>query len=200
MEDPDIPHIQITSDFLKRAHNELKLNPIDERKKLSDIYGLAYNEVINLTKSNKEMRTIFDKLISQGISGKDAYSWLYIYCIGISNKNNLQIEISFDILLKIIKAVEAKVISLKRGKAIFEQHIVNKVMNIDSLIEERHQLNYQDAIKLLDNAKLNSDVISKAKKGGGNALKKLQRIITKENCDIDIVTVKEIISKYLQTK
>ncbi|MEA3352762.1 MAG: Asp-tRNA(Asn)/Glu-tRNA(Gln) amidotransferase subunit GatB [Campylobacterota bacterium] len=133
--DPDLLPLIITDEMIER-YSDIPELPDAKKARFVKDFGLKAYEA-GVICSTKEMANFFEEMMSCGISGKNASSWLTVelqgrFCEGISVTNS---PVSAVKLGSLVKTIEDGTISGKAAKQVLD-HLMENDDTIDAVIEK----------------------------------------------------------------
>lgn len=134
--DPDLLPLIISDEMLKE-YSKIPELPDEKKARFVKEYGLKEYDASVIT-SSLEMANYFDKMMAEGISAKNATTWLTVELQG-RLKEGVTIEespIDAKTLATIVKRIEDSTISGKAAKEILDDLIANNTNDVDSTIEK----------------------------------------------------------------
>ena len=134
--DPDLLPLIITDEMLKE-YSKIPELPDEKKARFVKEYGLKEYDASVIT-SSLEMANYFDEMMSEGISAKNATTWLTVELQG-RLKEGVTIEespIDAKTLATIVKRIEDNTISGKAAKEVLDDLIANSSKDVDATIEK----------------------------------------------------------------
>ena len=134
--DPDLLPLIISDEMLKE-YSKIPELPDEKKARFVKEYGLKEYDASVIT-SSLEMANYFDEMMAEGISAKNATTWLTVELQG-RLKEGVTIEespIDAKTLATIVKRIEDSTISGKAAKEILDDLIANNTNDVDSTIEK----------------------------------------------------------------
>ena len=134
--DPDLLPLIITDEMLKE-YSKIPELPDEKKARFVKEYGLKEYDASVIT-SSLEMANYFDEMMKEGISSKNATTWLTVELQG-RLKEGVTIEespIDAKTLATIVKRIEDNTISGKAAKEVLDDLIVNSSKDVDATIEK----------------------------------------------------------------
>lgn len=134
--DPDLLPLIITDEMLKE-YSKIPELPDEKKARFVKEYGLKEYDASVIT-SSLEMANYFDEMMSEGISSKNATTWLTVELQG-RLKEGVTIEespIDAKTLATIVKRIEDNTISGKAAKEVLDDLIANSSKDVDATIEK----------------------------------------------------------------
>lgn len=133
--DPDLLPLIITDEMLKEYSTIPEL-PDEKKARFVNEFGIKEYDACVIT-ANLETANFFDEMMKEGISGKNATTWLTVelparFKEGVSIENS---PISAKTLAMLVKRIEDNTISGKAAKEILDYLIENE-SDVDSVIEK----------------------------------------------------------------
>ena len=132
--DPDLLPLIITDEMLKE-YSKIPELPDEKKARFVKEYGLKEYDASVIT-SSLEMANYFDEMMSEGISSKNATTWLTVELQG-RLKEGVTIEespIDAKTLATIVKRIEDNTISGKAAKEVLDDLIANSSKDVDATI------------------------------------------------------------------
>jgi aspartyl-tRNA(Asn)/glutamyl-tRNA(Gln) amidotransferase subunit B len=132
--DPDLLPLIITDEMMEK-YSDIPELPDEKKERFVKEFGLSeYNAGVIC--ATKEMAAYFEELMSHGISGKAASSWLTVELQGRLDGTSIsESPVSAKKLGELIKAIESGDISGKAGKQVLD-YLMEKDAEVDAVIEE----------------------------------------------------------------
>ncbi len=133
--DPDLLPLIITDEMIEK-YSDIPELPDEKKNRFVKEFGLTeYNAGVIC--ATKEMANYFEEMMSCGISGKNASSWLTVelqgrFAEGISVINS---PVDAKKLGSLVKAIEDSTISGKAGKQVLD-YLMENDETVDSIIEK----------------------------------------------------------------
>ncbi|MDX4070166.1 Asp-tRNA(Asn)/Glu-tRNA(Gln) amidotransferase subunit GatB [Aliarcobacter skirrowii] len=134
--DPDLLPLIISDEMIKE-YSKIPELPDEKKDRFVKEYGLKEYDASVIT-SSLEMANYFDEMMSEGISAKNATTWLTVELQG-RLKEGITIEqspIDAKTLATIVKRIEDSTISGKAAKEVLDYLIENSSKNVDEAIEK----------------------------------------------------------------
>ncbi|MEN5387495.1 Asp-tRNA(Asn)/Glu-tRNA(Gln) amidotransferase subunit GatB [Aliarcobacter skirrowii] len=134
--DPDLLPLIISDEMIKE-YSKIPELPDEKKERFVKEYGLKEYDASVIT-SSLEMANYFDEMMSEGISAKNATTWLTVELQG-RLKEGVTIEqspIDAKTLATIVKRIEDSTISGKAAKEVLDYLIENSSKNVDETIEK----------------------------------------------------------------
>ena len=134
--DPDLLPLIITDEMLKE-YSKIPELPDEKKARFVKEYGLKEYDASVIT-SSLEMANYFDEMMKEGISSKNATTWLTVELQG-RLKEGVTIEespIDAKTLATIVKRIEDNTISGKAAKEVLDDLILNSSKDVDATIEK----------------------------------------------------------------
>lgn len=134
--DPDLLPLIISDEMLKE-YSKIPELPDEKKARFVKEYGLKEYDASVIT-SSLEMANYFDEMMSEGVSAKNAVTWLTVELQG-RLKEGVTIEqspICAKTLALVVKRIEDNTISGKAAKEVLDYLIVNSSNNVDETIEK----------------------------------------------------------------
>ncbi|AXK47946.1 Asp-tRNA(Asn)/Glu-tRNA(Gln) amidotransferase GatCAB subunit B [Aliarcobacter trophiarum LMG 25534] len=134
--DPDLLSLVISDEMLEE-YSKIPELPDEKKARFVKEYGLKEYDASVIT-SSLEMANYFDSMMSEGISAKNATTWLTVELQG-RLKEGVTIEespIDAKTLATIVKRIEDSTISGKAAKEVLDDLIANSSDNVDATIEK----------------------------------------------------------------
>ncbi len=133
--DPDLLPLIITDEMMEK-YSQIPELPDEKKERFVKDYKIKEYDASVLT-ANLEMANFFDEMMSEGISGKNATTWLSVELQGRLDGVSLENSpVSAKTLATMIKRIEDGTISGKAGKQVLDYLIENNTDNIDEVIEK----------------------------------------------------------------
>ena len=132
--DPDLLPLIITDEMLKE-YSKIPELPDEKKSRFVKEYGLKEYDASVIT-SSLEMANYFDEMMKEGISSKNATTWLTVELQG-RLKEGVTIEespIDAKTLATIVKRIEDNTISGKAAKEVLDDLIANSSKDVDATI------------------------------------------------------------------
>ena len=134
--DPDLLPLIITDEMLEE-YSKIPELPDEKKARFVKDYGIKEYDASVIT-SSLEMANYFDSMMSEGISAKNATTWLTVELQG-RLKEGVTIEespINAKTLATIVKRIEDSTISGKAAKDVLDDLIANNCSDVDATIEK----------------------------------------------------------------
>ena len=134
--DPDLLPLIITDEMLEE-YSKIPELPDEKKARFVKDYGIKEYDASVIT-SSLEMANYFDSMMSEGISAKNATTWLTVELQG-RLKEGVAIEespIDAKTLATIVKRIEDSTISGKAAKDVLDDLIANNCSDVDVTIEK----------------------------------------------------------------
>ena len=134
--DPDLLPLIITDEMLKE-YSKIPELPDEKKARFVKEYGLKEYDASVIT-SSLEMANYFDDMMKDGVSAKNATTWLTVELQG-RLKEGVTIEespIDAKTLATIVKRIEDNTISGKAAKEVLDDLIANSSKDVDATIEK----------------------------------------------------------------
>ena len=134
--DPDLLPLIITDEMLEE-YSKIPELPDEKKARFVKDYGIKEYDASVIT-SSLEMANYFDSMMSEGISAKNATTWLTVELQG-RLKEGVTIEespIDAKTLATIVKRIEDSTISGKAAKDVLDDLIANNCSDVDVTIEK----------------------------------------------------------------
>jgi len=133
--DPDLLPVIITDEMIEK-YSKIPELPDAKKERFVKDFGITVYDA-NVLTANKEMAKYFEEMMTQGISGKMATTWLTVelqgrFTEGVSIVNS---PISATKLGSLVKAIEAGDISGKAGKEVLD-YLMENDDDVESVIEK----------------------------------------------------------------
>ena len=133
--DPDLLPLIITDDLLK-TYSDIPELPDEKKARFVNEFGIKEYDASVIT-ANLETANFFDEMMKEGISGKNASTWLTVelparFKEGVSIENS---PISAKTLATIVKRIEDNTISGKAAKEVLD-YLIEKDSTVDETIEK----------------------------------------------------------------
>lgn len=133
--DPDLLPLVITDDMINE-YSKIPELPDEKKERFVKEYGLKEYDASVIT-SSLEMANFFDEMMKEGISAKNATTWLTVELQG-RLKEGVTIEqshISSKTLATLVKRIEDNTISGKAAKEVLD-YLMENDSDVDSAIEK----------------------------------------------------------------
>lgn len=133
--DPDLRPLIITDEMLEK-YSQIPELPDEKKARFVSAYGIKESDAIILT-SELEMAHFFETMMAEGISSKNAVTWLTVELLG-RLKEGVTVEtspVNAKKLAQIVKNIETDVISGKAAKEVLD-FIMTQDEEVDSVIEK----------------------------------------------------------------
>ena len=132
--DPDLLPLIITDEMLK-TYSDIPELPDEKKARFVNEFGIKEYDASVIT-ANLETANFFDEMMKEGISGKNASTWLTVelparFKEGVSIENS---PISAKTLATIVKRIEDNTISGKAAKEVLDDLIANSSKDVDATI------------------------------------------------------------------
>ncbi|HKM18952.1 MAG TPA: Asp-tRNA(Asn)/Glu-tRNA(Gln) amidotransferase subunit GatB [Aliarcobacter sp.] len=134
--DPDLLPLIISDEMIKE-YSKIPELPDEKKARFVKEYGLKEYDASVIT-SSLEMANYFDEMMKEGISSKNATTWLTVELQG-RLKEGVTIEespIDAKTLATIVKRIEDNTISGKAAKEVLDDLIANSSKDVDATIEK----------------------------------------------------------------
>ncbi|WP_024774301.1 Asp-tRNA(Asn)/Glu-tRNA(Gln) amidotransferase subunit GatB [Aliarcobacter cibarius] len=134
--DPDLLPLIITDEMLEE-YSKIPELPDEKKARFVKDYGIKEYDASVIT-SSLEMANYFDSMMNEGISAKNATTWLTVELQG-RLKEGVTIEespIDAKTLATIVKRIEDSTISGKAAKDVLDDLIANNCSDVDATIEK----------------------------------------------------------------
>jgi aspartyl-tRNA(Asn)/glutamyl-tRNA(Gln) amidotransferase subunit B len=134
--DPDLLPIVITDEMMEK-YSQIPELPDEKKERLVKEYDIKEYDAAVIT-SSLEMAHFFEEMLKEGISGKNAVTWLTVELLGrlgegITLTNS---PVQAKKLANLVKAIEDSTISGKAAKEVLDFLMENPLMEIDAVIEK----------------------------------------------------------------
>src|SRR5574344_735635 len=132
--DPDVFPLIVTDEMLEE-YSKIPELPDEKKARFVKDYGIKEYDASVIT-SSLEMANYFDSMMSEGISAKNATTWLTVELQG-RLKEGVTIEespINAKTLATIVKRIEDSTISGKAAKEVLDDLIANSSKDVDATI------------------------------------------------------------------
>jgi len=134
--DPDLLPLIITDEMMEK-YSQIPELPDEKKERFVKEFGIKEYDASVIT-SSVEMANFFDEMMKEGISGKNAATWLTVelparFGEGISLENS---PVQAKKLAQIVKAIEESTISGKAAKEVLDFLMENPEEEVDSVIEK----------------------------------------------------------------
>ena len=133
--DPDLLPLIITDEMLKK-YSDIPELPDEKKARFVNEFGIKEYDASVIT-ANLETANFFDEMMKEGISGKNASTWLTVelparFKEGVSIENS---PISAKTLATIVKRIEDNTISGKAAKEVLD-YLIENDSTVDEVIEK----------------------------------------------------------------
>ena len=133
--DPDLLPLIITDEMLK-TYSDIPELPDEKKARFVNEFGIKEYDASVIT-ANLETANFFDEMMKEGISGKNASTWLTVelparFKEGVSIENS---PISAKTLATIVKRIEDNTISGKAAKEVLD-YLIENDSTVDEVIEK----------------------------------------------------------------
>ena len=133
--DPDLLALIITDEMLK-TYSDIPELPDEKKARFVNEFGIKEYDASVIT-ANLETANFFDEMMKEGISGKNASTWLTVelparFKEGVSIENS---PISAKTLATIVKRIEDNTISGKAAKEVLD-YLIENDSTVDEVIEK----------------------------------------------------------------
>ncbi len=167
--EPDLLPVILTDEMMEAA-KKIPEMPDEKRRRYVEEFGLREYDATVIT-SEVEMARFFETMIEEGVSAKNAVTWLTVELLG-RLKGGLTLEsapVDAKKLAKLVKRIEDGTISGKAGKEVLDYLFEQPESEIDAVIEKLglKQVSDDSAIlALIDNVlAANSDKVEEYRGG-----------------------------------
>ena len=133
--DPDLRPLIITDEMIEE-YSKIPELPDEKKERFVKEYGIKEYDATVIT-SSLEMAHFFEEMMAEGISGKNAVTWLTVELQG-RLKEGTTIETSpvdAKKLATIVKRIEDNTISGKAAKEVLD-YLMEKEADVDAVIDE----------------------------------------------------------------
>lgn len=132
--DPDLRPLIITDEMIEQ-YSKIPELPDEKKERLVKEYGLKEYDASVIT-SSLEMAHYFEEMLSEGISGKNAVTWLTVELLGrLGSTSLLESPVQAKTLATIVKRIEDNTISGKAAKEVLDCLMENPTQTVDATIE-----------------------------------------------------------------
>lgn len=136
-EDPDLPHVEITSDWIKNIAIDLPELPFEKFKRLQKEFNLSEYEA-NILIDNPQLADYFEQAYTHTQS-KQLVNWILRDVQGLLKEKKISIntcKVTPENLAKIVNMLESNMISNQVAKQVFEQ-VAETGQNPELFVEEK---------------------------------------------------------------
>ncbi|OCL84243.1 Aspartyl/glutamyl-tRNA(Asn/Gln) amidotransferase subunit B [Arcobacter porcinus] len=167
--DPDLLPLIISDEMIEK-YSKIPELPDEKKERFVKEYALKEYDASVITAS-LEMANYFDEMMSEGISAKNATTWLTVELQG-RLKEGVTIEqspVSSKTLAKLVQRIEDNTISGKAAKEVLDDLILNNSSDVDSTIDKLGLKQVSDdgaLLKIIDEIlSANEDKVAEYKSG-----------------------------------
>jgi aspartyl-tRNA(Asn)/glutamyl-tRNA(Gln) amidotransferase subunit B len=134
--DPDLRPLIITDEMIKQ-YSQIPELPDEKKERLVKEYGLKEYDAVVIT-SSLEMAHYFEAMLTQGINGKNAVTWLTVELQGRLKEGATVANspVQAVTLATLVKRIEDNTISGKAAKEVLDYLMQNSDANVDTAIEK----------------------------------------------------------------
>ncbi len=134
--DPDLLPVKLTKEMLEQ-YTKIPELPDEKKERFVKEYGIKEYDAGVIT-ANLENANYFEEMMKEGISGKNAFTWLSVELAGRLNEGLTPTtsSISAKTLAVIVKRIEDGTISGKAAKEVLDDVLANETDDIDAVIEK----------------------------------------------------------------
>ena len=134
--DPDLLPLIITDEMLEK-YSKIPELPDEKKARFVKEFGLKEYDASVIT-SSLEMAKFFDEMMTEGISAKNAVSWLTVELQGRLKEGALIEDSIIDAktLATLVKRIEDNTVSGKAAKEVLDYLMENNSCDVDSAIEK----------------------------------------------------------------
>lgn len=133
--DPDLRPLIIT-DAMIEEYSKIPELPDEKKERFVKEYGLKEYDASVIT-SSLEMAHYFEEMLTQGISGKNAVTWLTVELLGrLGSSSLLESPVQAKTLATIVKRIEDNTISGKAAKEVLDYLMEDSALDVDGVIEK----------------------------------------------------------------
>lgn len=133
--DPDLRPLIIT-DAMIEEYSKIPELPDEKKERFVKEYGLKEYDASVIT-SSLEMAHFFEEMLKEGISGKNAVTWLTVELLGrLGSSSLLDSPVQAKTLATIVKRIEDNTISGKAAKEVLDNLMENESNDVDAVIEK----------------------------------------------------------------
>lgn len=134
--DPDLRPL-IISDEMLAQYSKIPELPDEKKERFVQAYGLKEYDACVIT-SSLEMAHFFEAMLEEGISGKNAVTWLTVELQGRLKEGVtlLNSPVQAKTLATIVKRIEDNTISGKAAKEVLDALMENETQDVDAMIEK----------------------------------------------------------------
>ncbi|WP_419767903.1 Asp-tRNA(Asn)/Glu-tRNA(Gln) amidotransferase subunit GatB [Arcobacter sp.] len=131
--DPDLRPVIITDEMMGK-YSQIPELPDEKKARFVKEYGIKDYDASVIT-SQLEMAHFFEEMLEEGISGKNAVTWLTVELQGRLNDSLTTSPVDAKKLATIVKRIEDNTISGKAAKEVLD-YLMENDTNVDSVIEK----------------------------------------------------------------
>ncbi|SFV50866.1 Aspartyl-tRNA(Asn) amidotransferase subunit B @ Glutamyl-tRNA(Gln) amidotransferase subunit B [hydrothermal vent metagenome] len=134
--EPDLKKVVVTDEMLQ-TYSDIPELPDQKAKRFVEEFGISEYDSSVITAS-KETAYFFEAMLDEGVSAKNAVTWLTVELAARLNKAGLDITsspVDAQKLATIVKRIEDKTISGKAAKEVLDYLMENEA-DVDSVIEK----------------------------------------------------------------
>ncbi|RXJ81508.1 Asp-tRNA(Asn)/Glu-tRNA(Gln) amidotransferase subunit GatB [Arcobacter sp. F2176] len=131
--DPDLRPVIITDEMMEK-YSQIPELPDEKKARFVKEYGIKDYDASVIT-SQLEMAHFFEEMLEEGISGKNAVTWLTVELQGRLNDSLTTSPVDAKKLATIVKRIEDNTISGKAAKEVLD-YLMENDTNVDSVIEK----------------------------------------------------------------
>ena len=131
--DPDLRPVIITNEMMEK-YSQIPELPDEKKARFVKEYGIKDYDASVIT-SQLEMAHFFEEMLEEGISGKNAVTWLTVELQGRLNDSLTTSPVDAKKLATIVKRIEDNTISGKAAKEVLD-YLMENDTNVDSVIEK----------------------------------------------------------------
>jgi aspartyl-tRNA(Asn)/glutamyl-tRNA(Gln) amidotransferase subunit B len=134
--DPDLLPVIITDEMLEK-YSQIPELPDEKKERLVKEHGLKEYDASVIT-STLEMANFFEEMLEEGISGKNAVTWLTVELLGRFKEGITLVNspVQAKKLATIVKAIEDGTISGKAAKEVLDFLMETPELEVDAVIEK----------------------------------------------------------------
>ncbi|ADG91785.1 glutamyl-tRNA(Gln) amidotransferase, B subunit [Arcobacter nitrofigilis DSM 7299] len=131
--DPDLRPVIITDEMLEK-YSQIPELPDEKKARFVKDYGIKDYDASVIT-SQLEMANFFEEMLAEGISGKNAVTWLTVELQGRLTDSLATSPVDAKKLATIVKKIEDNTISGKAAKEVLD-YLMENDASVDSVIEK----------------------------------------------------------------
>ncbi len=134
--DPDLLPVILTEEMIEEGKNIPEL-PDQKKQRFMDEHGIKAYDAAVIT-SSVDMAHFFEAMLKEGISAKNAVTWLTVELLGRLNKGSISFEdtpVDAIKLATIVKRIEDGTISGKAAKEVLDHLMENADQEVDAVID-----------------------------------------------------------------